>query len=162
MPVSLSQCPCTARSTKPEAPQDCGRRPWDAARGRWEEPASQPGSAAWRGASLRRVRGGPGWGPRKGSRAGSREKVLDLGPKQGPGRVPGSERGSVDPGRAAQDEGGILASLRASIASAGPGPREQAGKGRLGRPPSYRQIWMADGVSVPGSDISATAEDGGS
>lgn len=100
----------------------------------------------------KRIQGGvPGGGPGPGSK----DRVQGGFQGRGPGRV--------EPGRAAQDEGGILASLRASIPSAGPGPSEREGKGRLGRPPSYRQIWMADGVSVPGSDIaSATAEDGGS
>lgn len=100
--------------------------------------------------------------PEEGTRV-SRERD----PGRGPGRefwalvqrrggFQGRSPGSVEPGRAAQDEGGILASLSRLRG-------ERAGKGLLGMPPSYRQIWMADGASVAGPDIlSATVDGSGS
>lgn len=63
----------------------------------------------------------------------------------------------------------MKASLSTSIASAGSGASERGkdplgvARGAGGPAPSYRQIWMADGVSVAGPDIfSATADGGGS
>lgn len=56
--------------------------------------------------------------PGEGPGPGSKDRVQ--------GGLQGRGPGSVELGRAAQDEGGILASLRASIASAGPGPSERA------------------------------------
>lgn len=69
----------------------------------------------------KRIQGGvPGEGPGPGSKDRAQGGLQGRGP------------GSVEPGRATQDEGGILASLRASIASAGPGPSKRASeRGRV-------------------------------
>lgn len=48
-----------------------------------------------------------------------------------------------------------------SIASAGSGASERERVGLARRPPSYRQIWMAAGVSVVGPDILAATVGGG-
>lgn len=135
LPVALPQSPRPASYT--ESPQDCGRRPWDAARGRWEEPARRPGSAAWRGASLRRARGGPGWGPGRGP--GREFWVWVQG--GGPGQVEGRNTGSVEPGRAAQDESSILRSLSTSIASAGSRASERERVGLPGLRLTGRSGW---------------------
>lgn len=104
-PVTPSHCPRPASQTEP--PQDCGRRPWDAARGRWEEPARRPGCCSMAWSILEKgTRGVHGWGQEKGSRTGpwrqSWARVQKTGVQGGSqGRGPGS----VEPGRAAQDEG---------------------------------------------------------
>lgn len=52
-------------------------------------------------------------------------------------------------------------SLSASTASAGSGASERGRVGLARKPPSYRQIWMAAGVSVVGPDILAATAGGG-
>lgn len=49
-----------------------------------------------------------------------------------------------------------------SIATAGSGASERERVGLARRPLSYRQIWMAAGVSVVGPDILAATAGGGS
>lgn len=144
-----ARVPCPDSYIK--SPQNCGRRPWDAARGRWEEPARRPGSAAWRGASLRRA---PGMGVL--SRVGSRKGILGgvLGENPGPessggvqGGFQGLDPGSVEPGRAAPDEGSILVSLEHRLSGL---RRERAGKGRLGPQASVLPADLDGGRRVGG------------